>query len=408
MGGIKINSVYKPLYTSKKRYFLVTGGRGSLKSSTVHDYISRLTFERGHGILFTRYTMTSAEKSIIPEFIETLERNNTTKYFHVTKNKITNLATGSFILFSGIKTSSGDQTANLKSVSGITTWVIEEGEDFNDPKAFDKIDDSVRSNLMPNRVIWIQNPSTREHFIYKRWIEKNNKQIDVEGFKVTVSTHPDVEHIHTTFRIAEKNNYLSKSFIDKANKAKENNPSWYYHNYIGGWLEKAKGVILENWREGEFDNTLPYVYGLDFGVEDPDAMVKVAIDKKLKLVYVDEIIYKNGNSYEDLKGTLDEKVSKDDLIMGDYGEKRSIIQLAEDGFNIVNCYKDLIKDRIKNIRSYTIVVTPDSKNIKRELNLWRWNDKRSDTPVDKDNHSIDAFFYGFNELFYNGGDAFFG
>ncbi|NIQ13321.1 MAG: PBSX family phage terminase large subunit, partial [Candidatus Dadabacteria bacterium] len=62
------------------------------------------------------------------------------------------------IYFSGIKTSSGDQTANLKSIAGITTWIIEEGEDFNDEVAFDKIDDSIRTIDKQNRIIWIQNP----------------------------------------------------------------------------------------------------------------------------------------------------------------------------------------------------------------------------------------------------------
>ncbi len=74
MGGVKINKVYNPLYTSDKRYFLITGGRGSLKSTTIHDFVSRLTYQIGQGILFTRYTMTSAEKSIIPEFKETLKK----------------------------------------------------------------------------------------------------------------------------------------------------------------------------------------------------------------------------------------------------------------------------------------------------------------------------------------------
>ena len=146
MSKVNINKVYQPLYTTDKRYILVTGGRGSLKSTTVHDFICRLTYQMGQGILFTRYTMTSATKSIIPEFIETLKRNNSEVNFHVTKDKIINLTTGSFIIFSGIKTSSGNQTANLKSLSGITTWVIEEGEDFDDEIVTYLIDEFKKDN----------------------------------------------------------------------------------------------------------------------------------------------------------------------------------------------------------------------------------------------------------------------
>lgn len=187
---VPISAVFKPLYTSPDRYFLLTGGRASLKSSTVHDFIARLTYEQGHGVLFTRYTMASAESSIIPEFRITLERLGITADFKITKNVITNLRTGAFIYFSGIKTSSGDQTAKLKSIAGITTWVIEEGEDFKDEKAFDAIDDSIRTAGQRNRVIWIQNPTTKEHFIYQRWIEPANRKVKVHGYNVTVSALP--------------------------------------------------------------------------------------------------------------------------------------------------------------------------------------------------------------------------
>ena len=130
--------------------------------------------------------MSSAEKSIIPEFKLTVERLGIEKDFNFSGTTITNIKTGSFILFSGIKTSSGNQTANLKSIAGITTWVIDEGEDFVDEKAFDTIDDSIRKAGIQNRVIWIMNPTTSEHFIYKRWIEPNNKVINIRGYELSL------------------------------------------------------------------------------------------------------------------------------------------------------------------------------------------------------------------------------
>ncbi|NIQ13322.1 MAG: PBSX family phage terminase large subunit, partial [Candidatus Dadabacteria bacterium] len=89
-----IHKRFKPLFRSKKRYFLLTGGRASLKSSTVHQFVAMLSYIEGHGILFTRYTMTSAEKSIIPEFKIVLDRLDMTQDFHITKNVITNKKTG--------------------------------------------------------------------------------------------------------------------------------------------------------------------------------------------------------------------------------------------------------------------------------------------------------------------------
>ena len=70
---------------------------------------------------------------------------------------------------------------------------------------------------------------------------------------------------------------------------KTENPDKYNHIMLGGWLQKAEGVIYKNWRYGEFDTTLPYFFGSDYGFNpDPDVLVKVAIDHKQKYIYVKE------------------------------------------------------------------------------------------------------------------------
>ena len=123
---IVLSPKYKPLWQSDKRYHIVTGGRGSGKSFGVTLFLLTLTFEPKHIILFTRYTLTSAKTSIIPQFIEVMElMGYTFEHFEVTQDQIINKATGSKILFKGIKTSSGVQTASLKSLTGVTTWVLD-------------------------------------------------------------------------------------------------------------------------------------------------------------------------------------------------------------------------------------------------------------------------------------------
>jgi phage terminase large subunit len=397
-----ISEEFKPLYTSKKRYFLITGGRASLKSTSVHDFIARLTFEKGNGILFTRYTMTSAHKSIIPEFVGVLDRLGITKHFNITQSKIINIHTGSFILFSGIKTSSGMQTGNLKSLANINTWIIEEGEDFHNERAFDIIDDSIRSNDKPNRVIWIQNPTTKQHFIYKRWIEPNNKQIDCRGHKVIVSNSSEVEHIHTTYHIAEQLGFLSDGWIKKANKSKIDNPKHYYHNYIGGWLERAEGCVYENWERGKFDNSLSWCFGLDFGFNpDETAMSKVAIDQKKKLIYIEEMLYQKNLSTDAMIERLKQIANEKDLIIADNSEPRLIHDIRTNGnLNIFKCVKGSgsIKKGINDIQSYKIIVCGESNNLVKELSNYVWNDKKAGIPIDANNHLADSFRYAFDRL----------
>ena len=267
---IKLDKKYKPL-GNDTRYFVVTGGRGSGKSYSVNSLLVALTYERGHVILFTRYTMASAHISIIPEFLEKLEELDKVEDFHITKDEITNLQTGSKIIFKGLKTSSGDQTANLKSLQGVTTWVLDEAEELVHEDTFDKIDLSIRAKNKDNRVILILNPTTKEHFIYNRFFEGRG----VEGGSNT--SKGDVTYIHTTYKDNKEN--LPDSFLDSIYDMKLKNIDKYEHQVLGGWLEKMSGTVYSNWEKGNYIELNKTCYGQDFGwSEDLTTLVKVSVD----------------------------------------------------------------------------------------------------------------------------------
>ena len=57
MNNIKLNDKYSSLFTADSRYFVCTGGRGSGKSFGVAVFLLSLTYEQGHKVLFTRYTI---------------------------------------------------------------------------------------------------------------------------------------------------------------------------------------------------------------------------------------------------------------------------------------------------------------------------------------------------------------
>ena len=225
---MQILSNYKDLFRIEPltRYHLVTGGRGSGKSFSISLFLLNLTYEEGHVILFTRWTMVSAFISIIPEFIEKIELLNKEEDFEITQNEIVNKLTGSKILFKGIKTSQGTATASLKSISGVTTFLLDEAEELVDETVFDRIDLSIRSKDKPNRVILVMNPSYKSHWIYKRWIAKPKQ---------------DCTYIHTTYLHNRQN--LSKSFLDAAERTKSENLHRYNHLFLGEWLDDAEGML---------------------------------------------------------------------------------------------------------------------------------------------------------------------
>ena len=396
-GGIILNPVYKPILTSKKRYILITGGRGSSKSFSVSTIAEDLSFQENQVILFLRYTMSSAHLSIIPEFQEKIDAIGDSDFFDVKKTKIENIASGSPILFRGAKTSSGDQTANLKSIHGLSTLIIDEGEEFTDEKVFDKIDFSIRSKAVKNRIFIIMNPTTREHWTYKRWFEGYETMVNIDGFQIPISNHPDILHIHTTYLDNVK--HLSKSFVSRLEKLKFDNPDKYKHVILGAYRDSHEGVIFKNWTEGEFDNSLPFCYGLDYGYfPDPLALVKVAVNKQKKIIYIQEKIYKTELSADDIVKLLESFAKKKSLIVCDTNEPRTTRKIRRAGYNIREVKKNRIADDIRDMLDYSIVITPDSTNMKKEARNYLWNDKKADLPIDSWNHGWDATRYAYKKL----------
>ena len=383
-----------------KRYLIFTGGRGSMKSHSLATWVCwNTTFPYKQRTLYSRYTLTSAEISIIPEFLEKVEMLGMGPMVHSTSKKVVNTITGSDILFRGIKTSSGNQTAKLKSIPGLNVFVVDEAEEFESEKDFDTIDESIRAADVPNIIILILNPSNTEHWIYKRFFEGWTKYINIDGFQIPMSTHPEVIHTHTTYLDNLKN--LSQSFIDKAHTLKQLNPKKYAHRFLGKWLEQAEGVVYENWKEGEFDESLPYCFALDYGYfPDPLALVKVAVDKKRKLIYVKEYCYQTKLSTEDIHALIDRSIERrNDLIIADTNEKATTASLKK-RFNVKSAMKGKgsVGDGIRDIQDYMIIVDPESHNIKKELNNYAWNDKKAGIPIDDYNHALDAMRYGFKKM----------
>ena len=384
--SIELNDKYVPLFTDKSRYFVVTGGRGSGKSFGVNVFLLNLTYESGHKVLFTRFTLTSAAASIIPEFIEKIELMGVESDFRITKDEIINLTTGSSIMFKGIRTSSGNQTAALKSLSGVTTFVLDEAEELVDEDTFSKIDFSIRSNTKSNRVVLILNPTTKEHWIYQRFFMYPNVKAGTNGSK------GDVTYIHTTFEDNKDN--LSKSYLEQLYDLKRRDIVKFEHQILGGWLNKAEGTIITNWKVGHFVQTELMCYGQDFGFStDITSLVKVSVDKDTRSVYVKQIYGKTNLSTSDI-AYRNKTECGTDLIICDSAEPRLISELKNMGLNIKPTIKKKgsILSGIALMQDYQIIVDRESNGIIREINNYVWHE-RNQRPVDKFNHYIDAIRY---------------
>ena len=380
---IEFHRKYQRFWNST-RYTILTGGRGSGKSFFTGVFLLGLTQEAGHTILFTRYTLRAASVSIIPEFKEKIEMLGLNPMYKITRDEIVNRENGSKILFRGIKTSSGDQTANLKSLQGVTTWVMEEAEEI-DEESFDKIDLSVRQKDKQNRVILLLNPSTKEHFIYQRFYQ--DRGVD-PGSNLSKG---DTTYIHTTYK--DNINNLSESYIAQIERMKQRRPERYKAVIEGNWIERSEGVIYTNWKLGEFQEVSPAVFGADFGFsQDENVLLKTSIDKDRKIIYVQLCFYLKALTTSDLR-KLYHKYAGSSLIVADSAEPRLIHELKST-CNIVPSIKGQgsVTFGIAMIQDFDLVIHNDDQavHLVKELNNYIWLDRKSNTPIDKYNHALDS------------------
>ena len=205
----------------------------------------------------------------------------------------------------------------------------------------------------------------------------------------------------------EHNPFLDQSIINKilsyeptAKNIEEGTADEYRWKVYGkGEYAPLEGAILKRWKRGKFNDSLPYVFGLDWGWTDPFTLTKIAVDKKAKILYVKQIAYASNLSMTNILNVIKSNCKTDDLIVCDSSEPLNIDQLRQANYNAVKAYKraGIVAERLRWLQEYLIIVD-DSPDIEKELNSYVWSNKRAELPVDRDNHSIDGIGYAYTQL----------
>jgi phage terminase large subunit len=198
-----------------------------------------------------------------------------------------------------------------------------------------------------------------------------------------------------------KSNFMDNPYLPEGELQnilmKKDKPGFenWWRVYGLGELGKLEGVVYPNWSYGDFNDTIPFGYGLDFGFyPDPDAMVKVAIDKRAKKIYAKECFYKTNQLVATLKESVGSFVRRSDMLIADSASPRMIAELKTD-FNIRGVIKTAgsVNEGIRIIQDYQLVIDPESNNLAKELNNYIWSDKKAGIPIDAFNHLLDPLRY---------------
>ena len=201
--------------------------------------------------------------------------------------------------------------------------------------------------------------------------------------------------------------YLERGFYDPEAKdlfADNNIKNPYFANlwkvYGLGLTGGIEGQIFTNWKPGVFDESLiAKCHGLDWGFTDPLAMVEVAVDEQQKKIYLREKIYQTELTPTQMINIVSQKVTPNEVIVCDSADPSKIAELANQGYNVYGAWKakGSIIAGIGWLQEYELIVC-DSPNLENELNNYVWAEKKSETPIDANNHLIDAVRYAYDYI----------
>jgi phage terminase large subunit len=421
---IKFSEKYNPLFyllDAKKEYengnekykeeagvdiVLISGGRDSGKTFGAGVMIATAADSYNHRVLYTRYTMSSTNNSITRALDNRMELLQITDNFNFANNDYKSKHGKGLISLTGQKTSSGEQTAKLKSIEDYSIFVTEEGEELTSYEEWEKIKRSIRANDVQSLSMIIFNPPTKDHWLYTQFY-----QGVPDGFNGIIG---NVMYIHTTYQDNGKENMAPHNWneYERLRLVYEywlENPNTtdkkiikeaknYKNTVLGAFRDIAEGVIFD-YEIGTFNpDGLPTTFGMDFGFVDPITLVEVAIDNKRNIAYVKQHLYKSGILAEDAYDLIKDKVGLK-LILADAQKIDDITRLQNLGLNIEKCFKggglngSSILPGIKAMKNFDIVVDPNSTELIHELNNYCWLERKSETPIDKYNHALDALRY---------------
>ena len=393
---------------------LISGGRDSGKSFTLSAFNIIAAKDFGHRILYTRQTLSSTDNSITEALENRMDQLGCASMFNVA-NKTYQLKPGKDgnarkgkISITGQKTSSGTQTAKLKSLEDFSIFETDEGEELESFDSWRDVKRSMRAQELQCLSIISFNPPTKEH-----WIAEELYEGVPDGFNGIIGK---TLYIHTTYIDNGRENMAIHNWNEyeelremyelyKSTKGDERallpksvlkGFKQYKYSILGGFKDIAEGVIYEDWEIGEFPKSIAFTYGLDFGSNDPDALTKVAVDFNERKIHIKEEYFANNTSTAGLMQILHEKVGTQHLIVADAAQRRQIKDYyhgmhGEDGkfYSGVNIrkvrksrsQKQLFKERqIKTLQGFTLVITPDSTNVIKAVKNYRWHDKRAGVP----------------------------
>jgi len=368
-----IKKIWNFLNNDRAKIFVLYGGAGSGKSYTTAQYIIyRALSDRNCRILITRKTNPSLKTSAY-QLIRDLLQEMEIKYRENKSDQIIMLSNGSRILFKSM-----DDPEKIKSAEFNYIW-MEEATEFT-------IDDYQQLRLRlrrvapyhrKNQLFLTFNPISVVNWVYKTFFE-HQQPIDVRKLKTTYKDNP----------------FLDKDYIKMLEELAEQDET-FYKIYTLGDFATPQNLVYNNYVISDempehFDEV---IYGLDFGFNNPTALVKIGIHDGV--YYIFEELYQTKLTNSDLIEYL-KQLNISGPIYADSAEPARIKEILDAGFEIYPANKD-VKTGIDFVKRQKLVIHSKATNIIKEIQSYKWKEDRNgnvlDEPVKFMDHTLDSIRY---------------
>ena len=366
-----IKIVNAQLLADYTRFLFVYGNRGGGKSTTVaHKIIWDTVNNAKSKTLVVRKTNPSIELTVKRMIREETE-NIGLPYTH-TANTI-RFINDAIIDFQSLYLSSGGRNERIKSATYDRIWAEEATELTLED--FHMLNEILRGNRGTNQMILTFNPPARNTNAIYQWWDIKKKQAK------------------RVFFDNKKNPYLNKEYIEELNSLKDYDEGRYKRYALGLWgVDTVQNLIYTNWIDGDkFPECDEKIYGLDFGYNNPSALVEICI--KERDLYVRELIYERHLTNRQLIGRMKE-FNIDGVIFADR-EPARIEEISEAGYDIYPADKS-VPDGIGEVKNYRIHVI-NSPNTEQEIKEYSFKRDRNgyvmDSVIKINDHAMDAMRY---------------
>jgi phage terminase large subunit len=369
---------------SKKRIKVHQGGTRSGKTYSIVQYLiyRMTTAKQPLTISIVRKTLPALRRSVMRDFINIADKLGI--YYLGEHNKSENI-----FKYNGhtIEFLSTDEPQKIRGAKRDICF-INEGNELN-YEDFRQL--SMRTT---SEMIIDFNPSDPVHWLYEEIIDRDDCDLFITTYK--------------------DNKFLPSELIKEIERIRERDPDYWLVYGEGQRAVFSDRQIFKGWQYiplkefPEFDDT---TIGIDFGFSNDECAI-VEIGKVKDRIYINELCYRKAMTNRDIAEFLKSIGKNNVLTFCDSAEPKSIEELrqmdiwakgATKGSGSINAGISLLKE-------FDIIVSNESKNIKKEQQTYFWHQLKDETiinkPIDKNNHLMDAIRYAVYSQYRNRNDFF--